>query len=161
MLGAILFVLRTGIQWNALPREVGASTTVYDRFRLWIEAVLTRGTTKTRVITRARILLKSADGWSISQITHTFDVSAATVSNVRQRFARGGITAVLTDRVQQRRRSAFSGVETAHLIAIASTPAPDDHDHWTVRLLADKAVELGYVEHVSLWTIHHLLKKTS
>lgn len=38
MLGAILFVLRTGIQWNALPREVGASTTVYDRFRLWMEA---------------------------------------------------------------------------------------------------------------------------
>jgi len=40
MLGAILFVLRTGIQWNALPREVGASTTVYDRFRLWMEAGL-------------------------------------------------------------------------------------------------------------------------
>jgi putative transposase len=38
MLGAILFVLRTGIQWNALPREVGASTTVYDRFRLWLDA---------------------------------------------------------------------------------------------------------------------------
>ncbi len=37
MLGAMLFVLRTGIQWNALPREVGASTTVYDRFRLWME----------------------------------------------------------------------------------------------------------------------------
>lgn len=38
MLGAILYLLRTGIQWNALPREIGASTTVYDRFRLWMEA---------------------------------------------------------------------------------------------------------------------------
>jgi len=38
MLGAILFVLRTGIQWNALPREIGAGTTVYDRFRLWLDA---------------------------------------------------------------------------------------------------------------------------
>jgi putative transposase len=36
MMGAILYVLRTGLQWNALPREYGASTTVYDRYRLWI-----------------------------------------------------------------------------------------------------------------------------
>lgn len=129
--------------------------------RAHVEGVLTRGTTKTRIVTRGRILLKSADGWSVAAIGEALEVSAATVSNVRQRWHMGGLEAVLHDRVQQRRRSALSGTETAHLIAMATTPAPIGHDHWTVRLLAAKAVELGYVQRISLETIHRLLKKTS
>jgi len=129
--------------------------------RTQIERLLTRGTTKTRIVTRGRILLKSADGWSVQAIGEALEVSAATVSNVRQRWHMGGLEAVLHDRVQQRRRSALSGTETAHLIAIATTPAPAGHDHWTVRLLAAKAVELGYVQSISLETVHRLLKKTS
>jgi hypothetical protein len=65
----------------------------------------------------------------------------------------------LHDKVQQHRRSALSGLQTAHLMAVACSPVPDGHDHWTVRLLADKAVELGFVEKISLETIQRLLKK--
>jgi hypothetical protein len=85
----------------------------------------------------------------------------ATVTNVRGRFAQGGVEAVLHDKVQQHRRSALSGLQTAHLIAVACSPAPDGHDHWTVRLLAQKAVELGFVTNISPNTIHELLKKTN
>src|SRR5262249_54726776 len=53
------------------------------------------------------------------------------------------------------------GLQTAHLIAVACSPSPDGHDHWTVRLLAQKAVELGFVTSISPTTIHELLKKTS
>jgi hypothetical protein len=74
---------------------------------------------------------------------------------------KGGLEAVLHDQVQQHRRSALSGLQTAHLIAVAYSPSPDGHDHWTVRLLAQKAVELGFVTNISPNTIHDLLKKTN
>lgn len=63
------------------------------------------------------------------------------MTNVRGRFAHGGVEAVLHDKLQQHRHSAFSGLQTAHLIAVACSPAPDGHDHWMVRLLAQKADE--------------------
>jgi hypothetical protein len=68
---------------------------------------------------------------------------------------------VLHDKVQQRRRQALTGQQAAHLIALTCSPAPDGHDHWTVRLLAGKAVELGFVKSISPNTIHELLKKTN
>jgi transposase len=113
----------------------------------------------TRTLTRARILLKSADGWSTAELVAAFDVCEATVTNVRGRFAQGGLEAVLHDKVQQHRRSALSGLQTAHLIAVACSPSPDGHDQWTVRLLAQKAVELGFVTNILPTTIHELLKK--
>ena len=126
-----------------------------------LESFVHRGKANARTITRARILLKSADGWSTAELAATFDVCEATVTNVRRRFAQGGLEAVLHDKVQQHRRSALSGLQTAYLIAVACSPAPDGHDHWTVRLLGQKAVELGFVTNISPNTIHELLKKTN
>ena len=68
---------------------------------------------------------------------------------------------MLHDKRQARHRQALTGAKAAHPIAIACTPAPTGHDHWTVRLLAGKAVELGFVESISPETIRQLLKKTS
>ena len=120
-----------------------------------------RGKANARTITRARVLLKLAEGWSDEQITTAFDICRTTVSNVRKRFDEGGLEAVLHDKVQQHRRSALSGLQTAHLIAVACSPSPDGHDHWTVRLLAEIAVALGFVQSISPTTIHELLKKTN
>jgi hypothetical protein len=80
---------------------------------------------------------------------------------VRQRFLSGGLDAVLSDRRQQRRRAALTGRQQAHLIAIACSPVPEGHDHWTLRILASKAVELGFVEHIAIETIRSLLKRTN
>jgi transposase len=118
-----------------------------------------RGKANARSITRARVLLKLSEGWSDDQIMAAFDICRATVGNVRKRFGEGGVEAVLHDKVQQHRRQALRGHQAAHLIAIACSPVPDGHDHWTVRLLADKAVELGFVASISPNTIHQLLKK--
>ena len=84
-----------------------------------------------------------------------------TVTNVRGRSAHGGLQAVLHDKVQRHRRSALSGLQTAHLIAVACSPSPDGHDHRTVSGLSQKAVELGFVTNISPTTIHELLKKTN
>ena len=118
-----------------------------------------RGKANARTLTRAWILLKLADGWDEGKIAETFAVTQATVKNVARRFAEGGLDLVLHDQVQQRRRQALTGQQAAHLIAITCSPAPDGHDHWTVRLLANKAVELGFVEKISPNTLHQLLKK--
>src|SRR6266699_5885138 len=135
--------------------------TLSNEERTTLESFVHRGKANARTLTRARILLKSADEWRTSALAAAFDVCEATVTNVRGRFVQGGLEAVLHDKVQQHRRSALSGLQSAHLIAVACSPAPDGHDHWTVRLLAQKAVELGFVTNISPTTIHELLKKTN
>jgi transposase len=137
------------------------AVTLAEEDRRTLETFVHRGKANARTLTRARILLKSADGWSAAELAEAFDVCEATVTNVRRRFAQGGLEAVLHEKVQQHRRSALSGLQTAHLIAVTCSPAPDGHDHWTVRLLAQKAVELGFVTSISPNTIHELLKKTN
>jgi hypothetical protein len=119
------------------------------------------GKANARTFTRARILLKADEGWTDQQICDAFDVSRNTSIRVRQMYLEGGLEAVLLDKRQQRYRQALTGGQAAHLIAIACSPVPTGHDHWTVRLLAGKAVELGFVESISPETIRQLLKKTN
>lgn len=127
--------------------------------RTQLEHVIARGKTTARVITRARILLKAAEGWQDEQIVHAVGSSVATVSRVRRRFADDGVDAVLKDKPQLGRPRVLSSTQAAHLIAIACSPAPDGHDHWPLRLLGQKAVELGYVEHISPETVRQVLEK--
>jgi len=131
-----------------------------DAERADLLAFVHRGTTSARILTRARILLKAGDGWRDAEIMTAFDVSRETVSRVRARFAAGGVAGVLTDQRQTPRRRALSDAQATHLLALACTTAPAGHDHWTLRLLAGKAVELGFVERISPETIRSLLKKT-
>jgi transposase len=130
-----------------------------DEERRQVERFIRRGKAKARSITRAHILLKSADGWSIERIVEQFDVSAATVSNVRKRYRIGGVEGVLKDKVQQKRRRALGGEEEALLVALACSPVPEGHDHWTLRMLRDKLVELEVVEGISAATVQSRLKK--
>ena len=124
-----------------------------------VETFIGRGKANARNIRRGHILLKSAEGWSIERIASTYGVSEATVSNVRARYRAGGVERVLKDKVQQNRRRALAGADEAVLVAIACSPVPDGHDHWTVRMLQAKLVELGVVEHIGRGTIHEHLKK--
>jgi transposase len=126
-----------------------------------VEGFIRRGKANARNITRGHILLKSAEGWTIERIAETYGVSQATVSNVRARYRAGGVDRVLNDKVQQNRRHALAGADEAILVAIACSPVPEGHDHWTVRMLQAKLVEMGVVEHIGRGTIHDRLKKTT
>jgi len=127
--------------------------------RTYLHVFVRRGKANARTLTRARILLKCDEGWSNDTISRALDVSDQTIRNVRQRFLAGGVEAVLTDKRQERRRQALSDEQAAHLIAIACSEVPDGHDHWTMRMLAGKVVELGYVQGISPETVRQLLKK--
>ena len=124
-----------------------------------VEGFIRRGKANARTLTRAHVLLKDAEGWTIARLSETFNVSAATVSNIRRRYREGGINAVLTDKKQQKRRRALSGTAEALLVAVACSPIPDGHDHWTVRMIHNKLIEMGVVEHVSRGTVHTAMKK--
>jgi transposase len=88
-----------------MPRPPAVTLTEEEQRTL--ETYVHRGKANARTITRARILLKSAEGWSTAELAAAFDVCEATVTNVRRRFAEGGLEAVLHDKVQQHRRSAL------------------------------------------------------
>jgi hypothetical protein len=130
-----------------------------DRSRLY--TIIHTGHTSARVRARAQVLLKLGEGWSLGEVCRAFDVCRNTAVRVRTRFAAGGVDAVLSEQRQTRYRQAMSGSQQAHLIALACSPVEDGHDHWTLRMLAGKAVELGFVEKISPETIRALMKKTS
>ena len=125
-----------------------------------LEHMVRAGRSSARVTTRARILLKTDEGWSASRVAQALDVAQGTVFNVKRRFTEGGLEGTLKDRPQAHRYRKMDGRAEAHLIALACSPAPEGHDHWNLRLLADRMVELGVVESLSYETVRLHLKKT-
>ena len=129
-----------------------------DRSRL--QTFVHSGYASARARTRAQVALKLGEGWSLAEVCRAFDVCRTTAVNVRARFAEGGVDAVLRHKPQAHYRQALTGLQQAHLIAIACSKVLDGHDHLTLRMLANKAVELGFVETISPETIRALLKRT-
>ena len=135
--------------------EVQLSSQEKGRLRKMIRS----GRSSAQGMTRARILLKIAEGWSAPQVAAALDISERTVFRAKRRYAEEGLDEVLRHRNQvQRHRKVDERVE-AHLIALACSPSPEGHDHWTLRLLAGKAVELGLVTSLSHETVRLRLKK--
>ena len=126
-----------------------------------LEHVVRAGKSSARVTTRARILLKTDDGWFAPQVAEALDVVLGTVYRIKRRFAEAGLEGVLQDRPQAQRYRKLDDRGEAHLIALACSPAPEGHDHWTLRLLAGKVVELGLAPALSHETVRQRLKKTS
>ena len=131
--------------------------------RVQLRELLVGGIAPSRQLTRARILIKSDENgpaWTDNQIAGALDVSVNTVAKVRQQFVRGGLAGALerqdTSRAYPRR---LDGAKEAHLIALVCSPVPQGYDHWTLRLLAETMVDLGYVEQVAHETVRRVLKK--
>jgi len=127
--------------------------------RQFLQTLIRKGKSAARSQTRARILLKAAEGLQDKDIMAALNVSASMVTKTRQRCVEEGPEAALKDRPRPGQASKLSDKQAAHLIAIACSAAPLGHDHWTLRLLADKAVELAYAPSCSYETIRQLLKK--
>jgi transposase len=131
-----------------------------------LETLVSQGRAAARKISRAWILLKADVGaepaWSDEQIHKTFEVSLATIYRVRMTFVEDGLDAVLTRRPKSRHRSRkLDGDQEAHLIALACSKPPPGRKRWTIRLLAQKMVELEYTDRVCPETVRQMLKKTN
>jgi transposase len=119
-----------------------------------------KGELKARKMKRALILLKADEGLSDPQIMNSVNVSRPTVERIRKRFVEGGLERALNEDPRPGQRRKLDGRAEAQLIAVACSRAPDGHDHWTLRLLADKLVQLEVVESISYETVRRTLKKT-
>ena len=128
--------------------------------RKQLEHLVRVGKSTARVTTRARILLKTDAGWSAPRVAQALDVVEGTVLRIKRRFAEEGLVGVLQDRVQANRHRKLDDRGEAHLIALACSPALEGHDHWTLRLLAGKVVELGLASTMSHEGVRKRLKKT-
>ena len=124
-----------------------------------LERLVRVGRSPARVATRARILLKTGEGWSAPKVAQALDVAESSVYRIKRRFAEDGMDGVLRDRPQANRYRKLDDRAGTHLIALTCTPAPEGHDHWTLRALAGKAVELGLVESLSHEAVGLHLKK--
>jgi hypothetical protein len=99
----------SGAAYRACPEGSRAMIELNKDERATVEHFIRRSKANARNITRAHILLKSAEGWSIERVAATYGVSEATVSNVRARYRAGGVERMLKDKVQQKRRRALAG----------------------------------------------------
>lgn len=128
--------------------------------RQQLEHLTRKGTTNARTIKRARILLLANEGIPDTEITTRVEICKATVLNIRRRYQTLG-TDVIHDKQRPGRAPKFDGVTRAKITALACTTPPQGFGQWSYRLLADQAVELGYVESIHFDTIGEMLKETS
>jgi transposase len=127
---------------------------------------LRAGTHPARLLIRARILLRAdADGpdaWTDDEIAESLETSRMTVMRVRHQFAAEGLDATLHRKPPTGRQyRKLDGEQEARLIAVACSQPPDGRARWTMRLLADRLVELDVVESIDPATVWRTLQKTT
>jgi transposase len=135
--------------------------------RARLHTLIGRGTAPARALTHARILLKAnqgeaGPGWTDRAIAAALEVHHTTVARVRQQYATGGLDAAVSRKAPERQyRRKLDGEQEAHLVALACSAPPEGRKRWTLRLLADRLVQLEVVDAVSYETVRQALKQTA
>ena len=149
------------------PPRYRVTLTLEERREL---EALTQAATKTtgKRFLYARALLlcdrgAEGSGWAVARIGEALGVSPRSLERLKQRFVEQGLEAALERKRRDRppREVVFDAAFQARLVALACSQAPSGRKRWTLRLLASKAVELGWAESVSVMTVQRALKKTN
>ncbi len=132
-----------------------------------LEGLISKGKSSAKAILKARILLKADQGplgpsWTDDRIVEALDTNPSMVTRVRRQLVEEGLEAVLSrkKRATPPITPIFDGEAQARLIALACSEPPAGHARWSIRLLADKVVELEIVEAAHFNTVGRALKKT-
>ena len=129
--------------------------------------IVKKGNSSARTILRANILLASDRGnknhMTVAEISSAFNTTPTTVQNVRTSYVNNGLEATIN---RKRRETPpvpakVTGDIEAHIIALACGAPPEGYSRWSVRLLAEKCVELNYIDSISHMTVYRVLKKTN
>ena len=135
--------------------------------RAHLQELLSKGKAAARTLAHARVLLKADEGvdgprLTDEQIAEAVEVNRSTVERVRMRCVEEGVEAALRPRPsRQLHPRKLDGVQEARLVTLACSPAPKGRGRWSLRLLADKLVELEIVDDISHETVRQTLKKTN
>lgn len=129
--------------------------------------IVTKGKSPARTILRANILLasdrRSEKYMTVSEISKAYHTTPTTVQNVRTSYCEKGLEATINRKKRETLPipAKVTGEVEAHIIALACGEPPKGYSKWTLRLLADKTVELGYIDSISYVTVSTILKKTN
>lgn len=140
--------------------------TLSENERKELEALTRKGKIQARKFILARALLlcdagPSGPAWNVADVAAALGVTSRTIEHLKKRFVEDGIEAALERKAREKppREIVFDGAFEARLVALACSQAPEGYRRWTVRLLADKAVELNLAPTVSHMTVQRVLKK--
>ena len=140
--------------------------TLTAKEREQLQSVMSKGKHSSLQFRNACILLNCDEGEhgqkaSNKQIAQILQITTKTVERLKQRFIEEGFEACMDRKPYPEVKEIIAdGDFEAHLVAISCSKAPDGHARWSLRMLADKMVELKYVESVSHETVRQVLKKT-
>jgi len=149
-----------------MPPRYRVTLTKEERKEL--EAMTHRGKSHARRFIHARGLLlcdagEDGPAWNVADVAAALGVTSRAIEHLKKRFVEEGLEAALDRKPREKppREVIFDGAFEARLISLACSDAPAGHRRWTVRLLADKAVELSFAKAVSHMTVQRILKKTN
>jgi transposase len=125
--------------------------------------IIRSGKHKARKITRCRILLMAdgPNGKTDKEISDALNVCLATIFGLRRRYSQEGLESAISERPRSGQPPKFKGKAAAKITAIACSTPPTGQAKWSLRLLADRAVELKLVDSISHQSVSNILKKTS
>lgn len=133
--------------------------------RIFLHDIAHNGRNAAKKITRAHILLLCDAGEhgpakKVDDVAKTLGITDRTIEHIKKRFVEEGLEAALETRERPPRKPVkFDGKFEAQLVALACSEAPEGHARWTLRLLAEKVVELNYTNSISEMTVGRILKK--
>jgi transposase len=139
--------------------------TLTESERDQLKAIIAKRKAASQAVKRAYVLLAADEnqpGWlKDDQIQKTYQVSIRSIERLRERFVENGLEMALNGKKREKyKEKVFDGAVEAHVVALRCSQPPAGHARWTVRLLAQKMVELEYVETIGRETVRKMLKKT-
>lgn len=130
-----------------------------ERERNELEQLTTKGRSGARKTRRARILLLADEGRIDKEIASFLGSAVTTVERVRKRFVEEGLEAALSERPRPGAARKLDGRQEAFLMALACSDVPEGKGHWSMRMLAERLVELEVVDEISDETVRRTLKR--
>ena len=129
--------------------------------RQYLQKIVESGEDKARKITRCRILLLADKGKTDQEISDALNVCLATIFNIRRRYCQGGLERAISEEARSGQPPKFKGKSMAKITALACSKPPEGRARWSLRLLADRVIELDIVETISHVSVRNILKKTN
>jgi transposase len=128
--------------------------------RIYLKELLSKGELAVKTYKRALALLELDRGKTYTAVAKIIQTSPITVSKWSRKYADVGLN-ILIDQPRSGRPPEIDGAQRAKVTALACSDPPEGYARWSLRMLADRAVELGYVEHISHTQVGEILKKTT
>jgi transposase len=142
-----------------MPRKTIFVVKLTAEDRDYLTQFIRRGKASARSLARARILLMADEGYSNKEIVEVIKVSRPTVNHISKRYCQEGLDSAINEKPRSGAPPKIDGTIEAQVTLLACSKPPEGKSTWTLKLLADKLVELEVIESISTMTVQRILKK--